>query len=131
MGQPIPNGFGASGKPAAGDQANGVVSGSFTVAGQVSTPFAFWGAFNVAIWGTFVATLQVEKSYDGGTTWIPLFNFFTGAAVAFTAPGSLQIGECERGVTYRMHCTQYVSGTANYRFSTNGLMAMSSGVSAV
>lgn len=117
--------------PPAGDWANAVLISKLASAAADTETFQCYGAFNVAIWGTFVATLQVEKSYDGGTTWIPLFNFFTGAAVAFTAPGSLQIGECERGVTYRMHCTQYVSGTANYRFSTNGLMAMSSGVSAV
>lgn len=61
MGLPLPTTANpASGTPARGDQANAVVSGSFTAAGQVSAPFAFYGSFNVAIWGSINTALTTS-----------------------------------------------------------------------
>lgn len=56
MGIPSGPGVGASGAPPAGDKANAVVSGQFLAVGA-SAPFAFYGAFNVLVWGTTVTTL--------------------------------------------------------------------------
>lgn len=58
---PVP----ATGLPPAGDQANAVVSGKFTAALQASLPFCFYGAFNVAMWGTVSTTLQ---TFAGSST---------------------------------------------------------------
>jgi hypothetical protein len=114
--------------PAKGDQANAVITGALVATGEDAQEITLYGVFNFAVWGTFVGTIQVEKTYDAGTTWIPVYSPFTGGALALTAPGSVSIGEGERGVSYRAHCTQYVSGTLNYRFSATGLMAQSAGV---
>jgi len=112
--------------PATGDQANAVVTGSFTATGAGSD-FSVYGVFNIAVWGTFDATAVLQKTFDGGTTWIGVLSPYTGTAVSITASGALQFAECEQGVSYRLDCSTYVSGTMNYRLSTSGLMAMSAG----
>lgn len=75
------------------------------------------GVFNVAITGTFSATLQLERSFDGGTTWVPLSGSVVGTTVTFTAPTTFQLQEPERAVFYRVNCTVFVSGPANVRIS--------------
>ena len=93
------------------------VTGTFSATGQ-SASFAPVGGrgFNASLWGTFSATVQIERSFDGGTTWLPL----TADAIAiekFTAPCSESLQEDEAGVLYRFNCTAYTSGTVNYRLS--------------
>ncbi len=56
MGVPAPAGVGASGRPGPGDQANGVLSGTFQAIG-VSQPFAFRGSMNLALWASYNTTL--------------------------------------------------------------------------
>lgn len=65
--------------------------------------------FNVSLWGTFVASTALERSFDAGTTWLP-------CATARTAPDSFVCLEPEYGVLYRLNCT-WTSGTVNYRIS--------------
>lgn len=206
MGKPLPPAASpADGKPPSGDQANAYVSGTFTAAGQVSRPFAFYGRFNVAIWpvvntaltttaatatsatvasGTNIAagqtiisanvplgatvatkstttisiggltatqiaeiiggtdnnavfvgtaagadaTIQLEKSFDGGATWIAanIQNTVGTQAVFHIASGNINgpvdfwIEEPEREVAYRLNVTAYSSGTINYRLSATG-----------
>lgn len=216
MGKPLPTTADpATGTPATGDQANAVVSGSFTAVG-VSQPFAFYGAFNVSFWGeetgtlyvaaasaegainitgliphgasvrstllpnggatvypkttynlsgvtssqlaglsnaqvaalaagtdaaaVFVgaipeATIALERSFDGGQTWLPAGVGGGGApaiyvlgAASITNPVSFVAGEPERQVAYRLNCMIYTSGTIKYRISATGLMAVSAGV---
>lgn len=138
MGIPAPAGSYSNGTPPAGDLANFVVAGSLTGVGA-STPFAIYGAFNVIIGGltpvtAFNATIQLQRSFDGGTTWfvcgiggsgqgaIYVGSTLAGQNVSFVA------AEPERGVYYRLACTAFTSGTINYRISGNGLAAMSWGV---
>lgn len=102
--------------PGAIEQAQTVVTGSLSALGN-GTPGFFLGNFNVAVWGTFVGTLTLENSYDGGVTWIPVINKHTGSVVTFTAPGALQEDEVEAGVQYQLVMTAFTSGTANYRIS--------------
>jgi hypothetical protein len=112
-----------SGTPPAGDRATEVVTGSFTS----STTSPFWGMygwFGIAIWGTFSATIAVNKSFDGGATFIPVTYPQTSVIVSLTAPISVVLFEPERGVLYQLSCT-YVSGTVNYRLSASGRVAMS------
>lgn len=56
MGIPAPLGVSASGKPPAGDQANAVLSGTFSAVGP-SAPFAFRGPMNLALWGSYNTAL--------------------------------------------------------------------------
>jgi hypothetical protein len=114
----------ATGTPPAGDRATEVVTGAFTATG-VSPFWAFYGYFNVAIWGTFSATTALFKSFDGGTTWIQVtYPNSSNTAVSVTASTSLTLFEPEKGVLYQLNCGTYVSGTQNYRMSTTGTVAL-------
>lgn len=103
----------------AGYEASGLVpvTGTFAATGQSKafTPVAGRG-FNASLWGTFVATVQVERSFDSGATWLPLTANGTQLE-KFTAAASEQLQEDESGVQYRFNCTAYTSGTVNYRLS--------------
>ena len=104
----------AAGLPASGVTA--VVS-TFGATGSSATltPIAGRG-FNVSIWGTFSASVQLERSFDGGTTWLPI----TAAGVqlfVWTAPASEVNQEDQISVAYRLRCTAYTSGTVSYRIS--------------
>lgn len=117
--------------PPAGDQANAVVSGQFTATGQ-SGLFMAWGPFNVTIGGasgpngSWTATVELERSFDGGTTWFVRSSDAIGTQSVWNTPDkdvSIVVGEPEKGVLYRLNCTAYTSGTINYRFSTTGTSA--------
>jgi hypothetical protein len=121
--------------PPARDQANAVVSGSFTGTGK-SSCFLVWGNFNVVIYGssppngTWNGTVQLERSFDGGTTWIVAGVGGSGAQAVYSTPNQdvSVIGyEPEKGVAYRLDCTAYTSGTINYRMSTTGSAATTVG----
>lgn len=111
-----------------------VVSGTFTATGNSGNAVAyngpgqpkagisavlplFVGVFNAALWGTFVATMQLQCSFDGGTNWVPISEDTSGTPANYTAPMKLEPYECEQGVLYRWACTSYSSGTVNYRLS--------------
>lgn len=93
------------------------VAGSFGSTGY-SQPFAPLAgkAFNISIWGTFVGTVKLVRSFDGGLTWLPLTASGTALEV-FTAPVSEQWQEDGSGVLYALLCSAYTSGAINYRIS--------------
>ena len=70
----------------------------------------------------FVGTVQIERSFDGASTWLPCNIGNTGTLAAYTAgtPVSLTFGEPEREVYYRLNCLAYTSGIINYRISQTG-----------
>lgn len=103
--------------PGAAEQAQTVVTGTLAVLNAASAGNPFLGNFNVAVWGTFVGTVSVEQSFDGGVTWIPTVNKRTGQLITFTVPSTMQEDEVEPGVLYRVQMTAYTSGTASYRIS--------------
>lgn len=74
------------------------------------------GNFNIAVSGTFVGTVVLEKSFDK-TTYIPVSRPGTGTAISYTAPGAEVLSEPEAGVTYRWRCSAFTSGTINVRIS--------------
>ena len=92
-----------------------LVSGSFSATGQSATFMAILDQpFNITIYGTFVGTVRLERSFDAGTTWVPLTA--NGSAIlSFTAPASESWSESGANMSYRMNCTAYTSGTINYR----------------
>lgn len=131
----IPSASALLGTPPAGDQANYVETGTITATGQTGA-MPLYGQFNLAIYGSsgpngsWSATVRLEKSYDGGTTWIVAGIGATAQAV-WNTPNtdvSAVFGEPERGVLYRLNCTAYISGTINWRVSASGLAAMTWGV---
>ncbi len=86
-------------------------SGSFSPASQYRR-----GRFNVSIWGTYVATVRLERSFDDGVTWLVCSKpDLTDAA--FTAPVTFAVEEPEADIYYRLTCSSFTSGTINYRMS--------------
>ncbi len=72
-----------------------------------------------------VGTVRVERSFDGGTTWVTA-KAADGTAAIFTMVSttvSVVCVEPEKGVAYRLNCSAYTSGTFNYRISTTGAAA--------
>lgn len=65
-------------------------------------------AFNVSIWGTFVATVTLQRSFDSGTTWLDV--------VTYSSPIE-DIGTEPEGALYRIGVKTgaFTSGTVNVR----------------
>jgi hypothetical protein len=106
--------------PGGQEQATATMAGVFTATGAGSAllaPNTGGQRLNVSVWGTFSATAQIERSFDGGTTWLPVSRDVVGTVAVFTASFTTQVVETESGVLYRLNCTAYTSGTANYRLS--------------
>ena len=96
-----------------------LVTGSFAGTGQSAAGIPkMWqdakttSRFNLDISGTFVGTIDLQRSFDDGTTWVAV----TGEQ--HTAPVSKVIEEPEDAVQYRLDCSAYTSGTAVYRMSS-------------
>ena len=97
------------------------VTGNFTANSQQSASFTPVAGrpFNVSIWGTFSLTVQLERSFDSGTTWLQLtdkgtqIKKFTGSTVISESATENEAS----GVLYRLSVTAYTSGTASYRLS--------------
>lgn len=104
-----------------GDElARTVVSGTFTGTGS-SEAKAFQEVFNVSFFGTFAATVKIQKSYDGGATWLNLTES-DGTILSWSLSLSGEnfdqaFYEPEFGVLYKAVCTSHSSGTVNYRMS--------------
>jgi hypothetical protein len=99
------------------DQAIAALSGSFAGTRQ-SGSIELCGAFNLSLWGG-VCTAQLERSFDGGTTFVPVTLPNVATLAAFTASSagvSFRHAEPEAGVLYRLNCTAFTSAT-NYRIS--------------
>lgn len=100
-----------------------VVSSSFAATGQ-SASFQptirerSWGQFNITLSGAGTATIQLERSLDGGSTWAAIYAAgvqlyvwsYTGTNIAEVAE------ENERGALYRLNCTVWTSAVS-YRIS--------------
>lgn len=98
------------------------VTGTFVATGS-SAPFSpensvgngVSAPFNMSLWGTFVGTIYIERSFDNGATYLPITAL--GSSVTFSAPASEVFEEPEAGVLWRLRCSAYTSGTVNYRLS--------------
>jgi hypothetical protein len=101
------------------DLAVAVAAGSLTATGRgnVLLPILPSGnGFNVSVTGTFVGSVQLEWSFDGGATWSPL-SYATGQTITWTTPAGMTFINWGRGILYSINCTAYTSGTINYRLS--------------
>ncbi len=88
---------------------------AFGSTGQ-SASATVYGPFNIAIWGTFVGTVALERALDG-TNFVAVATDGTGTAASYTSPVSVTGVEVESGVTYRFNCTAWSSGTIHCRLS--------------
>ena len=85
----------------------GVLTGSITETGATSSTDC-GQRFNLSLSGFGSATVDLERSFDGGSTW--------QALESFTAD-SEKVGTSHEGASYRLNCTSYTSGTIVYRIS--------------
>lgn len=97
-----------------------VVSGTFTEeeSSDSFTPASQYrrGRFNVSIWGTFAATVVLERSFDDGVTWLVCSKpDLTDAE--FSSTVTFAVEEPEADIYYRLTCTTFSNGTVNYRMS--------------
>lgn len=105
------------GKPIAGgdDFAEALAAGSLSATG-VSLAVEMDAPFNLSVWGSPGGAWAIERSFDGGTTWIPL-SLSDGSANAFNGNVTLPIlNVFEAGVLYRINWTR-TSGTLFWRMS--------------
>lgn len=93
-----------------------VVSGTFTGTGASGSFLANPRAevhrtaqFNISLSGFGTATVQLQRSFDGGTTWFTV--------KSYTADVSEVGDEPEASVLYRLNCSAYTAGTITYRLS--------------
>jgi len=100
--------------PTAEDRAVSVAEGVLDAPGA-SRPVRVNGRTNVSVSGVFTGTLQLERSFDGGDTWIAITA--AGAPIEFTGPFSEEIEEAEAGMLYRLNAVALSAGAANWRFS--------------
>lgn len=81
--------------------------------------------FNGTIIGpneTFTGSVQLEFSYDGGSTWLlAVFpNTVNKAILSTGTPVSISFPQSGAEVLYRLNCTALSAGTINWRMSQTG-----------
>jgi hypothetical protein len=97
-----------------------LVKGSFTGTGS-SAALNVIGAVNINIQkGGGSATIDIEKSFDGGSNYNIVSKDADGADASYTTTsdfnGSIEdVGE--GAILYRLTCSTYGSGTISYRLS--------------
>lgn len=112
-------------------QLGGLTSAQITGLTATSDPGALFTGIGLGA----TATIILERSFDGGKTWINCGVGGTGTAASYqfgtgniTGAVSIVVVEPEKGVAYRLHCTSYTSGTLPYRISASGLAAAAWGI---
>jgi len=93
-----------------------VYEGTFVATGQ-SASFLLFGSFNLFLSGFGTATVLLQRSYDGGTTWVTCGADALGTPASYTANASVVFSEPEPGMLYRLNCTAHAAGTIAYRIS--------------
>lgn len=92
---------------------SGTIGSATSGAGmQVQGNFNVW----INVPSAFVGTAALERTPNAGTTWYPV-TWSDGTAVTWTAGVSVTWAEPESGVSYRVRCTAYTSGSFTWRIS--------------
>lgn len=93
------------------------LSGTFTGVGRSALFSLPSGAppwdLDITITGTFVGSIQLERSMDGGETWAPIFILGTQYYV-WTAPAAESYQMNSIAPVYSFNCTAYASGAINF-----------------
>ena len=87
------------------------ISGTFTAPGTSAENFAQDGDFNVSLSGTFVATIEVQRSFDEKSTWVTVDTFTEKTEK--TGSSSVK-NQFNVPVAYRLECTDFTSGTVTF-----------------
>lgn len=84
-------------------------------------------AIITGVGSVYVGQVQLERSFDGGSTFWPCNIGGSGAIAMWDAgtPVSITYGEPEKNVLYRLNCLAYTSGNIAYRISQTGAAAES------
>ncbi|MHC4620559.1 MAG: ubiquitin-activating E1 FCCH domain-containing protein [Planctomycetota bacterium] len=96
------------------NRASSLVEGDFTAGGQVSSTIAVSGKWQFTTHGTWTGTIQIQRSYDGGSTWQP-YHSFKGVSNNYTSTGD----ETEEDVLYRLKMINYAAGPCSYCLSVD------------
>lgn len=73
----------------------------------------------------YIGIVSLERSFDGGRTWLTVSRDKSGAAAVYSSQRvSAIFDEPERQVLYRLNCTE-ITGLINYRMSASGAAAQS------
>ena len=91
-----------------------VVSGTLGALAAASPGTIFPGGFSIYIGGTFSATVLLERSPDGGTTYYPCSLDPSGTISQWTTSCSVDAESLNIATLYRLRVTSYASGTINY-----------------
>lgn len=83
------------------------IEGSLTAVGNSEEAFVSKKRYNMSVSGVFTATVQLQRSFDNGTTW--------RICKEVTAPYEGVGIEVESGALYRYRCTAFISGEIFYR----------------
>jgi hypothetical protein len=102
---------------------NSQVVGTFNATDQTSSTLPVEGQWNMVSRGTWAGTLQVQKSFDGGSTWVDFRSYSSASDKNFDATGE----ENEKGVLYRLKMSAHTAGSCKYElrnddFYTNGVV---------
>jgi len=87
-------------------QLNKFIDGAFTATGQSVSSAAKQGSMAVSVSGVWVGTIDLEWSFDGGSTFIQY--------ASYTAPTNFVLDCPSGGIHWRFNCTAYTSGTIDY-----------------
>jgi hypothetical protein len=92
---------------------NATLTGSLSAVGFSETRKVTRKRYNMSVWGTFTGTIQLQRSFDDGATWL----------VCKEASGPYEgVGiEVEAQVQYRFEVTAHTSGTINFRLGLTSL----------
>jgi hypothetical protein len=75
------------------------------------------GAVNLTVAGAFTGVVVAERSFDAGSTYVPVWADGSGVPIQFTAPGSYTAYELEPGVLWRLRASALSAGTPVGRVS--------------
>jgi hypothetical protein len=119
-----------------GQGSTSLITGTPTASSSVAQAISTTGAASsggLTITGTFVATLAIEASYDGGTTWIATSGLLRGTNVrlaSVTAPAIVSL-DLAGATNVRVRATAYTSGTPTVKFTASPASGMTKVLNAI
>lgn len=94
-----------------------VIAGTATAASTVPATLSGHTSYTMELTGTWVGTVQVDKSSDGGTTWVTAGATRTGqiGSDSSMTTNGVWHGNAAALTQLRVRCTAYTSGTVTVR----------------
>ena len=98
-----------------------LISGTFNGVGQDSVEMTFDASDYqgdiacLSLQGTFSGTVQLQRSLDGGATFVVCSLDSTGTAAEWSSPISVDIEVRATSMPFRLTTTAWTSGTVTYQ----------------